>query len=195
MRGSYREKAPIGQNNPNRQPLQQMQPRQVSQPHVLPQPANNLAPVQNPVPAPVIVQPLPSERQPGLAHPQPINQNAYNNRPCFACQQFGHFARECPNRDNAKVYKPANQQVNQITEPAQPNDMPRHTWSKVTTTPVTSTSELVVFCVNCAQTGHSFAACNQKEVPEEQVYALFLPRKGPYWPDQLEPPTSAATAT
>ena len=83
------------------------------------------------------------------------------------------FARDCPNRDNAKVYKPANQQVNQITELAQPNDMPRHTWSKVTTTPVTSTSELVAFCVNCAQTGHSFATCNQKEVPEEQVYAAW----------------------
>ena len=73
MRGSYREKAPIGQNNPNRQPLQQMQPRQVPQTQVLPHPNTIPAPAQNPVPAPVMVQPLPSERQPEVAHPQPMN--------------------------------------------------------------------------------------------------------------------------
>ena len=52
----------LAKKNPNRQPLQQMQPRQVPQPHVMHQPANNPAPAQNPAPAPVLVQPLQSER-------------------------------------------------------------------------------------------------------------------------------------
>ena len=132
---------------------------------LLPQPANN------PVPIPLNPQPMPNERQPGMPAAQ---QNAYNNRPCFACQQYGHFARECPNRDQAKVYKPANQQVNQVTQPAAPTGMHQQSWSKAATTQVTSTTpELVAFCVNCAQTGHSMSDCKSLAVPEEQVFTAW----------------------
>ena len=93
-RGSYRDRAQQNPPNQNRQPLQPVQPRQVPQPNVLPQPTNN------PVPIPLNPQPMPNERQPEMPAAQ---QNAFNNRPCFACQQYGHFARECPNRDQAKV--------------------------------------------------------------------------------------------
>ena len=103
-RGSYREKAPFGQQNQNRQPpAPQMPQRQVvPQPNIIPQQGINNAPPQNPAPA------LPNERKPEPANPPAANPNAFNNRPCFACQQFGHFARGCPNRDNTKVYKPVN---------------------------------------------------------------------------------------
>ena len=108
-RGPYHEKAPFAQHNQNVQPpAQQMPQRQViTQPNVLPQQGNTNAPRQTPPPAAALLQLLPNERKaepayPPVANPHP-NQNAFNNRPRFACQQFGHFARECPNRDNAKV--------------------------------------------------------------------------------------------
>ena len=137
--------------------------------NVLPKQGNNNAPQQNPAPAPL--QPLPNECKVEPANPPAANPNAFNNRPCFACQQFGHFARECPNRDNAKVYKPANQQVNQVNQQAAPLPFPRHSSSQVvpTNTVVSTSAELVAFCVNCAQTGHSMSSCSTTTVPEEQV--------------------------
>ena len=88
---------------------------------------------------------LPSKRKPEGANQPSANQIANSNRTSLACQQFGHFAREYPNRENSKAYKPARQRVNQVTQPAQPAHMPRFSWSKAAATPVTSTFELVVF--------------------------------------------------
>ena len=97
-----------------------------------------------------------------FAEPSPCSGTGTTSaqRPCFACQQYGHFARYCPNRDGAKVFRQANHQVNQATQPAAPAGMPQPSWSKAVATTVTSTTaELVAFRVNCTQTGHNTSEC------------------------------------
>ena len=112
----------------------------------MPQPAINPVLLQCRVPAPAPPEApaklpiLPNERQAEVPAPPVAQPNPYQDRPCFACLQYGHFARDFSNRDGAKVYGQANQQVNQLIKAAQPADMPGHICSEAAVTTVTSTS-------------------------------------------------------
>ena len=106
-RGPFRELQPQQYNN--RQPAQaRVPPPPVVQQQQGPQQGHPPAPFAQPnAPQPFGQQPIPSRPAPNF------------DRPCFICQQVGHFARECPNRDQAQARPVAQPSpvVNQMENP------------------------------------------------------------------------------
>ena len=101
-----------------------------------------------------------------FAPPKPpeVRTPPTNVRSCFLCQQVGHSARDCPNRNRA--YKPSSRfqpqpQINHVATPLQPTPVGN----------IPSESDFPPFCLNCAQSGHELLHGDQSTVPEEQVPA------------------------
>ena len=128
------------------------------------------------------IQSAPRQDQPNQPAEGQANQNAYARdlpraqRPCFTCQSYGHFARDCPKRLQPRMEQPGNvpqQQVNQLVGGLPP----RHSssWKM----PTNTQQDQHAFCDRCARTGHLSDVCDQfdplptSEVTDEMLMHEF----------------------